>query len=574
MNKHDVSIILEEIGTLLELQGENPFKVKAYYNGARIIELLEEDLVELVKENRLHEVKGIGKALEEKITELIETGALEFYDKLKEEIPKELQEILKIQGIGPKKARVLYKDLGIETVEELEEACTQNRLVDIKGFGEKTQNKILEGIKGYNSFRNQFLISTGLSYGNFIHNKLKELPQVQRISLAGSIRRFKEVIKDIDIIVSCLEKDIDYVMDYFTSLEGVLKVTGRGKTKCSITLDMGMNVDMRIVKDSEFPNALQHFTGSKEHNTALRHRAKQMGYKINEYGIFKGDEIVPVKDEGDIYNIVKLEYIPPELRENNGEIEAAELSNIPKLVELSSIRGVFHVHSHFSDGRNSIEELVKAAIDRGFKYIGISDHSKSAIYAGGLKEQDIQRQHSEIEGLRRKYPNIEIFKGIESDILADGSLDYRDDVLETFDYVIASIHSHFNMDSDTMTKRIIKAIKNPYTKILGHATGRLLLSRNAYDLDLKEIIDTCSKYRVAIEINSNPHRLDLDWRMCKYAKEKGVKLVVEPDAHRVEGLDDIFYGIGVARKGWLEAKDILNTYDVEDIKSYFSSRDV
>ncbi|SCY03765.1 DNA polymerase/3'-5' exonuclease PolX [Alkaliphilus peptidifermentans] len=569
MDKNEISIILEEIGTLLELKGENPFKVRAYYNGARTVEMLEEDLNQLIKENRLQEVKGVGKALVEKITELVTTGKLAFYDELKESTPPGLLEMLRIPGVGPKKISVLYKDLGIKAVDELEDACLQNRLVSIKGFGEKTQKKILEGIENYKNYKNQFLISTGLNYGTYIYEQLKELPQVQRISLAGSIRRFKEVIKDIDLIVSCEENNIDYIMDYFTNLEGVARVTGRGITKCSITLDVGMNVDMRIVNDEAFPNALQHFTGSKEHNTALRHRGKQMGYKINEYGLFNGEEKVYVGSEEDIYNILKLQYIPPEIRENNGEIEAAELNDIPKLVDLDLIKGVFHVHSNYSDGKNTIEELVKAAIDKGFKYIGISDHSKSAIYAGGLKEQDIVRQHEEINNLRVKYSNITILKGIESDILLDGSLDYDENTLESFDYVIGSIHSSFNIDGDLMTERMLRAIKNKHLKILGHVTGRLLLSRNGYGLDLKKIINACAENKVAIEINSNPHRLDLDWRMCRYAKEQGVRLVIEPDAHKIEGLDHIFYGIGVARKGWLEAIDVLNTSDINEVREFF-----
>lgn len=572
MDKNKICGILEEIGILLELKGENPFKVRAYYNGARIIELLEEDIQQLVEERRLHEVEGIGKALEEKIIELVETGDLEYYSMLKAEFPEGLLELLKIQGLGPKKVKVLYDQLGITSVEELERACLEDRLSNIKGFGEKTTKKILEGIENYKNYSGQYLISTGLAIGGGILEGLKRSSLVKRVSLAGSIRRHKEVIKDIDILASCDDEDRRAVMDLFTSLDGIAEVKEKGNTKSSIRLPIGISVDLRIVNDIEFPNALQHFTGSKEHNTAIRHRAKEMGFKVNEYGIFKGEISLPVKTEEDIYKLLELEYIPPELRENNGEIDAAEKGQLPKLIDISSIKGVFHVHSSYSDGHNSIEELVNKGISKGFKYIGISDHSKSAIYAGGLREDDIKRQHEEIDILREKYKEIKILKGIESDILPDGSLDYSDGILKTFDYVIGSVHSNFNLDIEAMTKRILRAIDNPYLTILGHATGRLLLSRPSYALDLEGVIEACGRNYVAIEINSNPHRLELDWRMCRYAKDRGVVMVIEPDAHRAEGIEDISYGIGVARKGWLEARDVLNSWDLAGVREFLGKK--
>ncbi|KAB3529046.1 DNA polymerase/3'-5' exonuclease PolX [Alkaliphilus serpentinus] len=572
MDKNEISRIFEEIGVLMELKGENPFKVRAYYNGARIIELMEEDLHQLVEENRLHEIEGIGKALEEKIIELVKTGELEFYRRLKEEFPEGLLELLKIQGLGPKKVRVLYDKLNITSVEELERACLEDKLSNLKGFGEKTTKKILEGIENYKNFSGQYLISTGLAYGNEMVKVLKTNPLIKRVSLAGSIRRHKETIKDIDIIASCDEDNRLAVMDFFTSLEGIKDVKEKGITKSSLRLPMGINVDLRLVGDGEYPNALQHFTGSKEHNTALRQRAKEMGYKVNEYGIFKGDNPQPVKTEEDLYKLLQLDYIPPEIRENNGEIEAAEKGNLPNLIKTSDIKGVMHIHSNYSDGHNTIEELVQKGISLGFKYIGISDHSRSAIYAGGLKEEDIKRQHEEIGILQEKYKDIVILKGIESDILADGSLDYSDEVLESFDYIIGSIHSNFSMDINTMTKRLIKAINNRYLTILGHATGRLLLSRPSYTLDIEAVIEACGKNQVAIEINSNPHRLELDWRMCRFAKERGVFIAIEPDAHRVEGIDDIQYGVGVARKGWLEEANVLNSWETDKVLEFLRKR--
>ncbi|SET69112.1 DNA polymerase (family 10) [Natronincola peptidivorans] len=572
MDKKEISKILEEIGVLLEIKGENPFKTRAYFNGARAIELIKEDINLLVEENRLHEIKGIGKALQEKVIELVRTEKLDFHEELKKEIPEGIFEILKIPGLGPKKIKLLYEKLEITTIGELEYACLENRLIDLKGFGEKTQSKILEGIQDIKKYKGQHLISTGVKFGQDILEKLKLHKDMIRVSLAGSIRRQKEIIKDIDIIGSCKEGNREKIMDDFTSLEEVEKIIAKGNTKSSVMLWSGINIDLRLVEDEEYPFALHHFTGSKEHNTAIRHRGKKMGLKINEYGIFKEDQRIQVKDEEGFFDALDLQYVPPELRENYGEIEAAEAREVPRLIELPDIKGVLHVHSNYSDGTNSIEELVKAALEQGFQYIGISDHSKSAFYANGLKEKSVRLQHQEIESLREKYPEIMIFKGIESDILPDGSLDYDDEVLAAFDYVIASVHSHFNLDKQDMTKRLMKAIENKHTTILGHPTGRLLLSRKAYDLDLEAIIQHCSIHNVAIEINSNPHRLDLDWRMCKEAKEKGVKLVIEPDAHRISGINDIVYGIGIAKKGWIEAKDVLNTSTGKELYKHLANK--
>ena len=569
MDKRGISQILEEIGMMLELKGENPFKVKAYYNGARIIELMEEDILQLAEEGRLHEIKGIGKALEDKISEFVETGNLAYYQELKKELPVGLMSLLQIPGLGSKKVRELYQKLDIKSIGELQDACNENRLLDLKGFGEKTQNKILESIESMKTYEGQHLISTGINIGESLVSHLRTLKEIRDISVAGSIRRRKELIKDVDIVASCHDEDREKIMDYFTQMQEVEVVIAKGNTKTSVGLKMGLNVDLRLVSLEEYPHALQHFTGSKEHNTAIRHRAKKLGLKVNEYGIFRGEEKISAENETQLYSLLKLQYIPPELRENNGEIEAADEWRIPTLIELEDVKGVFHVHSLYSDGKNRIEELVEAAIAKGFQYIGISDHSKSAIYAGGLKEDDVLRQHKEIEALRGKYPNITILKGIESDILNDGSLDYSDEILSTFDYVIGSIHSSFKMNKDTMMARLTKAISNKYLNILGHATGRLLLSRRPYEIDIERIIDMCGEFQVAIEINSNPHRLDLDWRLCRYAKDKGVKLVVEPDAHRVEGIDDIFYGIGIARKGWLEPCNVLNSCSINKVFEFF-----
>jgi len=570
LDKKSVINILNKIGLLLELKGENPFKIRAYYNAARALETLDEDIEILVKNNKLKEVKGIGEAINKKITELITTGRLEYYENLKASIPEGLVEMLKIPGLGPKKIKTLYDKLDIKTVGELEYACLENRLVELPGFGEKTQKKILEGIKFVKRFSNQHLFSEAYSEANLLKQYLLKTGLVIRCEIAGSIRRKKEIVKDIDILATT--DNPQKLMESFVEYEKTKDVIVRGDTKTSITLGSGINADLRVVKDEKYPYASHHFTGSKEHNTAMRHRAKRMGIKINEYGLFKGDTLIKCQDEEEIFRKLNLSYIPPEIRENMGEIEAAEKGEIPVLVEEKDIKGVFHVHTNYSDGANSLTEMVYSARELGYKYIGITDHSKSARYAHGLNEEDILRQFDEIDRLNEKYSDIKILKGIESDILKDGSLDYEEDLLKKFDFVIASVHSNFKMSKEEMTERIIKAVKNKYTTIIGHLTGRLLLSRDGYDLDVYRVIDACAEYDKIIEINSNPHRLDIDWRYIKYAKEKGVKLAICPDAHRVEGLRDVKYGIGIARKGWFEAKDVINTYDVDKVYEIFKRK--
>ncbi|WZL71620.1 DNA polymerase/3'-5' exonuclease PolX [Clostridiaceae bacterium 35-E11] len=570
MDKKEVSAVLNHIGLILELRGENPFKIKAYYNGARIVELLEDDIEKLVEEERLGEKKGIGKALQEKITELVTTGELEYYETLKDEIPEGLFEILKIPGLGPKKVKQLYDQLQITTLGELEYACLENRLIDLKGFDLKTQNKILKGIENLKKYRGKYLISDALHLALPLVEKLQADPRVIRCSLAGSIRRKKEMIKDIDILASAKKNDRKAIMDHFIAFDEIENVTSQGETKLSVRLISGVNVDLRIVENAQYPYALHHFTGSKEHNTAMRHRAKEMGLKMNEYGLFtENGEILSCKDEEELFHWLKLQYIPPELRENNGEIEAAENHGIPRLVEEKDIQGVFHVHTSYSDGVNTIEEMTIAASKKGYKFIGISDHSQSAFYAHGLKIEDIWKQHEGIDKLNEVQNDIYVFKGIESDILINGCLDYEECILDKFDYVIASVHNNFNMTKEEMTHRLIKAVENKHTKILGHPSGRLLLSREEYPIDIKSVLKACKFNDVAVEINANPHRLDLDWRFCKIAKEMGVKIAIEPDAHKIKGLGDVYYGVGIARKGWLEPQNIINTFTLEQIKAFF-----
>jgi len=544
---------------ILAIKGESPFKMRAYENAARTVEQLGSGLDEAVEAGTLTEIKGIGEALAKKITELVTTGSLGYYDELRASIPGGLLEMMRIPGMGPKKIKAVYEQLGISTLGELEHACKENRLAALDGFGAKTQQNILGGIEQLKRHAEKHLYSHASAQALAIVEALESLGTriVKRLSIAGSLRRRREVIKDIDIVAA--SSSPKKVMDFFTSLDGVESVIAKGDTKSSIRLDLGINCDLRVVPDAQFPYALLYLTGSKEHNVALRTRAKAKIYKINEYGLFRGERNIKCADEAAIYKALGLDFIPPELREDMGEIDAAERGELPTLVDGGDVRGILHVHSNYSDGLHTIEQLARAAKELGAEYLGIADHSQSAQYAHGLTPARVKQQHKEIDSLGNKLKGIRVLKGIEVDILRDGKLDYLPKVLETFDFVIAAVHTHFTMSSAEMTKRIIGAMRNRYVSILAHPTGRLLLSREPYAVDMDAVITEAAKLGVLLEINAHPQRLDLDWRLCKSAKERGCAFAICPDAHRIEGLRDTYYGVGVARKGWLEAKDIVNT---------------
>lgn len=569
MDKKHIAEILAEIGTLLELKGENPFKCRAYHNAARALDGLSEDIGDLIKQKKLGDVKGIGEGLRLKIEELHEKGALKYYEDLKKSVPEGLLQMIRLPGLGPRRAKTIYDKLGVKSVGELEYACKENRLLKLEGFGEKSQDKILHAIQFYRRSQNRFLFSSAWAEAQQIAAELqKDKKNVGRIEIAGSLRRRKEIIKDIDLVVAT--KNPSAVMKKFVSLPGLKNVVAHGPTKSSVVLSSGIQADLRCVSASEFPFTLHHFTGSREHNIALRSRAQSMGLKMNEYGLFKGKKSLPCKSEEEIFKALGLACIPPELRENQGEIEAAEKNKLPHLIDWGDLKGTFHNHSTYSDGVNTVEAMAAQAQKLGLEYMGLSDHSQSAFYAHGMKPADIKRQHREIDALNKRYKNFRIFKGVESDILADGSLDYPEDILKNFDFVIASIHSRFQMDEKEMTGRIIKALKNPYTTMLGHMTGRLLLSREPYRLDVKRIIDTAAANNKIIELNANPYRLDIDWRHLHYAKSAGLKISINPDAHRVEGIADIACGIGIARKGWIEKTDVINTLPLKEMERFLA----
>jgi len=569
MSAKSIVSILDEIGTLLEIKGENPFKSRAYYNAARALSGLEE-LDRVVAEGRLREIRGIGEAIAAKITEYLTTGKMEYYEELKRQVPPSLLELTSVPNLGPKKIKALYEQLQITNVGELEYACRENRLVNLAGFGDRTQEKILKGIEFIKRHKGEHLFGDVYPDAVAIRSRLRELVPGGLVEICGSIRRRKELVKDMDILAA--GEDAEAISLAFTTLPGIEEIYLTGGTKTSCRLISGVDADLRVVSVAEYPCALLYFTGSKEHNVRLRGIAKKDGLKLNEYGLFDGDRPTAVASEEDVYRALGLVYIPPELREDMGEIEAARSGTLPDLVDEPDIKGVFHIHTDFSDGSDPVEKVVDAARRLGFGYIGISDHSKSAYYAGGLKKDDLLRQWELIDGLNEKRKDIHIFKGIESDILPDGSLDYDEDILRQFDFVIGSIHSNFNLKGDEQMARVIRAMDNPFLTMLGHPTGRLLLSREGYGIDMKAVIDEAAKRNVIIELNASPFRFDIDWRQLPYAKGRGVMISINPDAHNSTGLSEVFYGVGIARKGWQEKKDILNTRTTEQIKEVFQRR--
>ncbi len=560
MEKREIVGILEEIGLLLELKGESPFKSNAYYNAAREIQGLTGDLAELVSSGRIREVKGIGQALSEKLAELVGTGRLVYYEELKQSVPAGLLEMTAIPGLGPKKVMALWQKLGVTTVGELEYACVENRLASLPGFGQKTQDKIMQGILQLKRRRGYHLYAGVIGEAETVLSVLRQEPGLAE--LVGDLRRRVEVIGSIDLLVGAAQ-----VADVVTALRRVSGVTQVGmdgsvvKARSPSGLPIVVTVMERLT-----PHALLAATGSETHLAALAARASQRGvaWDLSPGGTPQPQPQADTEDA--LYAALGLPFIEPELREGLDEIEAADAGRLKPLVRAEQIRGIFHNHTTYSDGSASLEDMVEAAKRLGYRYIGISDHSQSAFYANGLKEDRIKEQHAAIDALRTRITGITIFKGIEADILPDGSLDYPDDVLARFDFVIGSVHSRFNLPEEEQTTRVVKALANPYLTMLGHPTGRLLLSRDGYRIDMKRVIDAAREHGKIVEVNANPHRLDLDWRLCRYAKTIGVKVSINPDAHATEGLEDVPFGVNVARKGGLESADVVNTRDVDDMR--------
>lgn len=574
IEKQQVAALLDQMAQLMELDGANPFEVRAYQNASRAIAGLEGDITELVARGALTGVPGLGKTLITRITELVTTGHMRQYDDLLERIPPGLREMLRIPGLGPKRIRQINQALQITTLDQLREAAESGQVAALPGFGAKSQENILKGLVFVTEHQNRFRIDIAEKFAEEIADALRALPETVRLSVAGSIRRRKEIVKDADIVASVRrDEDRSALMRTLVEHPAVASVTGSGETKTSVVLHSGMALDLRVVLDDEYPYALHHFTGSKEHNVALRTRMHTRGVKINEYGLFRGEERIPCADEADIYAAIGMQYVEPELREDRGEIEAALEHRLPTLITERDIQGMLHVHSNWSDGGSTIREMAEATVAMGMSYLGMCDHSQVAAYANGLTPDRVKRQHEEIDKLNEEFAGrLRILKGTECDILKDGALDYDDKTLAGFDFVVASIHGNFNLPPDEQTRRLIRAVENPYCSILGHPTGRILLQREGYNPDLEAVIARAGELGVSVELNGDPHRLDLDWRYLRFATDRGVRIAITTDAHSPAGLENLRYGVSLARKGWLTAAQCLNTLDADSLLTFFQEQ--
>lgn len=570
MDKQEAARILEEIALLLELSGENPFKVRAYQQGARALLTLPEDLREVVATGALLKVKGIGRTLAGVVQELVEQGRSRLHEELKAQIPPGLVELLQVPGLGPRKARQLYDRLGIASMGELEYAIRENRLLALPGFGPKTQERIRAGLERVRRYAGFFRLGDLWPVAQELLRQGRQAQGLVRLELAGGVRRALEVERGLVFVAAAASPEAAV-----TALQGLpawAALTEVEPGSCRLLLPQGMEAALYIVPPEVFGPALLAYTGSDAHWRELTARARTLGLTLTVRGLFAGDTLLPSREEEEIYQALGLGFIPAELREGEGEIAAAAAGALPRLLTLEDLRGCFHVHSHFSDGVNSLPELAAAARSKGWEYLGITDHSQSAYYAGGLKPPDLARQQEEVAACRQSFPEVTLFWGIESDILGDGSLDYPPEILSGFDFVIASVHSQFGQKKEDMTRRLLRAVENPYTTMLGHVTGRLLLAREGYELDLEAVLEAAAAQGVILELNASPYRLDLDWRWHRRAKELGLLISINPDAHSLEGLDEVAYGVMAARKGWLTPAEVLNTRPASEVAEIFRRR--
>jgi DNA polymerase (family 10) len=577
MDKATIADVLEKIATLLELKGENPFKIRAYTNAARSLETWGGNISDLRDEETLEKIPGIGKAIAAKIKELVETGSLRFFEDLRSEFPAEILELFSLPGLGAKKIKALYEQLGVSSIAQLQAACESGRVAELPGFGKTTQEKLCRAIAERAKHAGSFQLGSIAAEAETLQEDLRAHPDALHVCIAGSYRRRKEIVRDLDFIVATsAPAEITAIFVRHPLVESVI---AQGPTKSSVRLRSGIQCDLRVVSGTEYPFALNYFTGSKEHNIVLRSRALQRGWTLNEYRIAPASleaaskskkvtaKIPEVREETELYRALGLDYIPPELRENCGEFEAAAAGTLPRLVEAENLRGTFHCHTTASDGHNSLEEMAAAAQSLGLQYLGIADHSRSSIQAHGLDATRLRAQVAAIRKLNREFDNFRLFAGVECDILRDGALDFDNEILAELDYVVASVHSAFTLSEADMTRRIIRAMSNPFVTMLAHPTGRLLLKRDPYAVDIPAIIEAAAETGTWIEINAAPKRLDLDWRWWPLAKEKGVKCVINPDAHRTERLQELWFGIGVARKGWLTKADVMNCLPLGKIEN-------
>ena len=577
MTKEQIAGVLERIAILLELKAENPFKIRAYTNAARAIETFGGNVSNFQDEEAVGKIPGIGKSIALKIKELAATGSLKYLEELSSEFPTGIMELFSLPGLGAKKIKALYDQLGISSIEHLQKACEDGRVAELPGFGQTTQQKLCESIAKRAAHVGSFQFGQVAAEAETMRSDLAAHNSVLQVDIAGSYRRRKEILHDLDLLVAT--KEPEAIMKFFVSHRLVESVIAQGPTKSSLRLRSGVQCDLRVVSTAEYPFALAYFTGNKEHNIELRSRALQRGWTLNEYRLAPVPvdskakkkrpirKIPKVRDEAGLYRAVDLDFIPPELRENWGEFEAAEKHSLPKLIEKENLRGTFHCHTTASDGHNSVEEMAAAAQELGLEYLGIADHSRSSIQAHGIDETKLRSQIATIRKLNKNFRGFRLFAGVECDILRDGSLDFSDKVLSQLDYVITSVHSVFNLSEAEMTRRVIHAIENPLVTMLAHPTGRLLLKREPYQIEIPAVLDAAARTGTWIELNAAPKRLDLDWRWWPRAKQKGVKCVINPDAHRTERLQDLWFGIGIARKGWLIKDDVMNCLPLGKIET-------
>lgn len=573
MKNQEIAKIFNALANFLEMEGVS-FKPYAYQRAAISLESLKKDVSDIYKQGgtkALLEIPGVGKAIADHIEEYLKTGRIKHYEKYKKKLPLKIDELIRVEGMGPRKTRILYQKLGIKNLKDLEKAAKAHKISPLFGFGEKTEKNILQGIEFLKRDKGRFLLGHIMPIVEDIYEKIKKLKEVDQISLAGSVRRRKETIGDVDILV--VSKKPEKVMDFFVSLDSVEKVWGKGSTKASIRTKKGFDIDLRVVLERSYGSALQYFTGSKDHNIATRRIAIEKGLKLSEYGVFRGKKMIAGKTEEDVYKAIGLPLIEPELRENEGEIEAALKGKLPKIIGYKDIKGDLHCHSDWDGGENSIEEMARTAMDLGYEYIGISDHTKFLRIEHGLDEKQLLKQREEIkkinEKLDKKGLKFRILHGCEANIMPDGSIDIEDKILEKLDYVIAGVHSALKQERSKMTERLIKAIKNPNVDIISHPTGRLIGRRDEYLIDFDKILKVAKETGTILEINSSPERLDLRDLYIRRAKNEGVKMIINTDSHQKEQLSLIEYGISQAKRGWAEKEDIINTQPVGALLKYF-----
>jgi len=570
MTNQEIAEIFERIADLLELQGENPFKARSYRRSAEVIRSLPEEVANIQARGELLSLPGVGASLAQKIEELLTTGSLQYYEDLRAAVPPGLVEMLAIPDLGPRTAARLYEELGIATIEELEQAAREHRIRVLKGFGAKSEENLLRGIELYRRGQERIPYGVALPQAQTLVAALEPLPQVQRISVAGSLRRYRETIKDLDLLVA--SEDPQPVIDTFVGLPAVAEVIAAGTTKASIRLETDLQADLRVVAPECFGAALQYFTGSQAHNIALRGLAQELGLKVNEYGVFRGEERLAGETEEEVYAALGLPYIPPPLREDRGEIQAALKGRLPGLITRADLRGDLHVHTNWSDGALSLEGMAQAARARGYEYLLISDHSKSLTVANGLDEGRLLRQGEEIAALNEQFDNFRLLWGVEVDIFSEGRLDLDPAVLAQLDIVVAAVHTGFKQSREQITRRLIAAMESGVVDIIAHPTGRLLGRREAYELDFEALLAAAARTGVALELNAAPERLDLGDIHLRAAKEHGVPIVIGTDAHHPDQLDFIHFGLGTAQRGWLEPSDVLNTLPVEELLAHFRRR--